>query len=96
VSLKSKKGCFLFCDLVEQFYDALDKLMEDRIKTTSKPGKSLKIQPRKRLEGWDFRDLATSRSLSRRVAKLNAMGYGWVDLSIRFMLSFSSGGNLGT
>ncbi|KAG5654894.1 hypothetical protein KAF25_005851 [Fusarium avenaceum] len=76
-----KDGHIVFKDRVDQFYNLLEKMLDHQTDITRHNGGSLMGKPRKFLEGWDFKDLATSRDpLHPRVASIHAAGKGWVDL----------------
>ena len=79
-ALKRKKGYFLFGDLVEQYYNILEQIVRHQEHVAGQNGQMIKVRVRKHLEGWDFFELATGRDPRPRVATLNALGYGWVDL----------------
>ena len=54
----------------------------------------MKARVRRRLEGWDFKDLASDKDpISPRVASLHALGKGWVDFvrSIQAVTLFGKG-----
>ncbi|KAI9685935.1 MAG: hypothetical protein M1822_004213 [Bathelium mastoideum] len=76
---KKKRSYYLFQNLVEQHFEILEKIMEHHTQVAGQNGLLLKARIRKRLEGWDFVDLATNHDPYPRVATLNALGYGWVD-----------------
>ncbi|KAB8276225.1 nucleoside phosphorylase domain-containing protein [Aspergillus minisclerotigenes] len=76
-----KDGYLRLEDRIEELYDTLEKIMDYEVgmATQSSAGSS---RARKYLEGWDFNDLATSRDIFYpRVAKLEAIGKGWVDFA---------------
>ncbi|KAN0086849.1 hypothetical protein V8E54_000537 [Elaphomyces granulatus] len=76
---KKRRSYYLFEDLVEQHYNILEQIMDHHISVAGQNGVNLKLRVRKHLEGWDFRQLATSNDPRPRVATLQACGYGWVD-----------------
>lgn len=76
---QKKRSYYLFEDLVEQHYSILEQIMDHHISAAGQNGVNLKLRVRKHLEGWDFRQLATSNDPRPRVATLRACGYGWVD-----------------
>jgi hypothetical protein len=54
----------------------------------------MKLRVRRRLEGWDFKDLASDKDpISPRVATLHALGKGWVEFirSIQAVTLFGKG-----
>lgn len=77
---KKKKGYYLFEDLVEQHYNILEQIMDHQRQLAGQNGVNMKARVRKHLEGWDFKQLATSNDPRPRVAMLQAFGYGWVDI----------------
>jgi hypothetical protein len=76
---KSKKGHFLFEDLVEQYSETLEKLFAHQRNVAGQNGVKIKTKVRKLLEGWDFVDIAEGYDAYPRVATLNALAFGWVD-----------------
>ncbi|KAF4335283.1 ankyrin 3 [Fusarium beomiforme] len=59
------------CGVLEHFIDIQLFVMKDY---------ATKAQPRKDLEGWDFKDLVTNHNtINSRVAAVNSCGKGWVD-----------------
>lgn len=78
---KRRWDYFTFQDLVEQLYHFLDQIIDYQALAERSDGLELKADFRKRLEGWDFVELAktTSTNICPRVAKLEALGWGWVD-----------------
>ncbi|KAI9790079.1 MAG: hypothetical protein M1816_005549 [Peltula sp. TS41687] len=81
-------------DRVEELYEMLEKLIEHQIDVTAQSGVKMKARVRRRLEGWDFKDLASDKDpISPRVASLHALGKGWVDFvrSIQAVTLFGKG-----
>ncbi|KAI9155360.1 hypothetical protein HJFPF1_07942 [Paramyrothecium foliicola] len=79
ISYKEKQGNFLFEDLVEQHYNALEQIIEHQRRVGGRNGVDMKMRLRKHLEGWDFAEVATGLDPDPRVATLDSIGYGWVD-----------------
>jgi len=82
-------------DRVEELFESLEKIIDHKAHSeTSEKGVSVKPRLRTYLEGWDFRDLATSRDpLYLRVTTLPNFGRTWVDFSksIRAVTLFGCG-----
>ncbi|KAF2682374.1 hypothetical protein K458DRAFT_390861 [Lentithecium fluviatile CBS 122367] len=55
--------------------------MEHQKHLAGQNGINLKWRSRTHLEGWDFKELATGYDPRPRVATLDSLGYGWVDLT---------------
>lgn len=69
-------------DRVEHIFNCLEKLIAHQVDVQRRSGVNIHIQPRRQLEGWDFRDLVTDRDpFLSRVATLPTIGKGWVDLT---------------
>lgn len=69
-------------DHVEHLYSQLEKLVEHNADAQRRPGLRINPRPRRLLEGFDFRDLATNNDpFFGRVATLGALGKGWVDFA---------------
>ncbi|KAF7556597.1 hypothetical protein G7Z17_g1345 [Cylindrodendrum hubeiense] len=67
---------------IEHFYRILEKLIDHQADGSGEDGTRLADKPRQYLEGWDFKDLATSRDpMYPRVATLETEGKVWVDLT---------------
>ncbi|GMG26465.1 unnamed protein product [Aspergillus oryzae] len=76
-----KDGYLRLEDRIEELYDTLEKIMDYEVGMATQSSAS-SSRARKYLEGWDFNDLATSRDIFYpRVAKLKAIGNGWVDFA---------------
>ncbi|KAL1637009.1 hypothetical protein SLS58_009535 [Diplodia intermedia] len=79
---EDKSAFYRFQDRVDEIYNVLEKIIDQQIDAAGQSGMKLSAKARKHLEGWDFKDLATSKDpVYPRVAKLSAMGYGWVDFT---------------
>ena len=77
---KTKKSYYRVEDRVEELYETLEKLIDYQIKATGQAGMKMKAHARRRLEGWDFKDLASDKDpIYPRVTNLHALGKGWVD-----------------
>lgn len=71
---------FRVCDRVNDLFETLEKAIGHQIKMAGAKGEKLKFAPRKDLEGWDFKDIATEVDpIYPRLAKLKTAGKGWVD-----------------
>ncbi|RYO94041.1 hypothetical protein DL766_004096 [Monosporascus sp. MC13-8B] len=74
-----KHGYILLEDRIEHFYNILEKLIDHQ---SDVAGANMSDKPRRYLEGWDFRDLATQRdSFYPRVATLQTRGKSWADFT---------------
>ncbi|KAJ5639366.1 purine and uridine phosphorylase [Penicillium longicatenatum] len=79
---------------VNLLYSMLEKMMDHQEEILGGSSEALRDMPRGRLEGWDFKDLATHEDpLYPRVCKLASKGKGWVDLSraVRAITLFGNG-----
>ncbi|KAL7901943.1 hypothetical protein HDV64DRAFT_267145 [Trichoderma sp. TUCIM 5745] len=74
---------FRVCDRVNDLFETLEKVIDYQKMIADVRDKSPKSAPRKDLEGWDFKDIATSKSSTYhlRLAKLTTIGKGWVDFT---------------
>lgn len=90
---KKKRGYYLFEDLVELRFTALEQIIDHQEHLAGKNGMNLKVRIRKHLEGWDFAEIAKDDSPRPHVATLRALGYGWVDFirSIGAVTLFGTG-----
>ena len=78
--LKRKKRYYRLEDRVEELYEVLEKLIDHQINVTGQAGVKMSGHIRRRLEGWDFKDLAADKDpIYPRVATLHTLGKGWVD-----------------
>ncbi|KAM0459230.1 hypothetical protein ACHAO4_002624 [Trichoderma viride] len=76
---RNRDGHIQFEDRVEYMHSILERLINYQI-CVSERLNELKGHPRRNLEGWDFKDLATNHdSLHSRVTILAPEGKGWVD-----------------
>lgn len=79
---KTKTTYTRFEDRVEQIYCFLEQAMEHPTSVERQEGLDLKWRARKHLEGWDFKDFATSEDLIyTRVKTLQTFAKGWVDFT---------------
>jgi nucleoside phosphorylase len=69
-------------DRVNNLYETLEKMLDYQSMITIERGEGLNITPRKYLERWDFKDIATNEDpIYPRLAKLKTIGKGWVDFT---------------
>lgn len=69
-------------DHLNDLYEALEKAVDYQQMIAGARGERLKSVPRKDLEGWDFKDIATDEDpIYPRLAKLKTAGKGWVDFA---------------
>lgn len=69
-------------DRIEHVYNILEKLIDYQTDSERQAGLQVKVRPRRRLEGWDFRDLiADGDPFFARVATLQTIGKGWIDFT---------------
>ncbi|KAL6699840.1 hypothetical protein J3F84DRAFT_345145 [Trichoderma pleuroticola] len=80
VVYEEKENFYRFQDLVDDLYNNLEKMVEYQANATNKDGVSLKCRVRKHLDGWEFDDTIKNKDCHPRVATLEAMGQGWVNL----------------
>lgn len=79
---KGAEGDYTFADRVEQIYDILEKIIDHQIDIAGQQGGNFKSVPRRLLEGWNFKDVASGEDLiAPRMAPLHARGRSWVDLT---------------
>ena len=91
---KIKRTYYRVEDRVEELYEILERLIDYQIKATGQAGIKMKAHARRRLEGWDFKDLASGEDpIYPHVTTLHALGKGWVDFvrSIQAITLFGSG-----
>lgn len=75
----NRDGHVQFEDRVEHMHSVLERLINYQLHVSGNL-KELKSHPRRNLEGWDFKDLATKVDpLHSRVTILAPEGKGWVD-----------------
>ncbi|KAM6487348.1 hypothetical protein HDV62DRAFT_151252 [Trichoderma sp. SZMC 28011] len=80
VIYEEKENFYRFQDLVDDLYNNLEKMVEYQASATNKDGVSLKCRVRKHLDGWEFDDIIKNKDCHPRVATLEAMGQGWINL----------------
>lgn len=69
-------------DRIEHIYNILEKLIDHQTDAARRSGLQMNIRPRRELEGWDFKDLATDGDpFFPRVATIQTIGKGWVDFT---------------
>ena len=79
---KRKRTYFRVEDRVEHLCDILEHIFLHQIDIAGQNGVKLKLQARKLLEGWDFKNLAIDQGpFFPCVATLQAFGNGWVDFT---------------
>ncbi|KAL9085266.1 MAG: hypothetical protein Q9165_007700 [Trypethelium subeluteriae] len=94
VLTERKEDFYRLQDRVEDIGKMLEKIITVQMDIAEQNGLKLKLRTRKYLEGFDFKDLATIRDpVKPRVAKLAAIGYGWVDFvrEIQAVVLFGTG-----
>lgn len=91
---KTRKRYYRVEDRVEELYETLEKLIDHQINAAGQAGMKMKAHARRRLEGWDFKDLASDKDpVYPHVMTLHALGKGWVDFtrSIQVVTLFGRG-----
>ena len=91
---KTRKRYYRVEDRVEEIYETLEKLIDHQTNATGQAGVKMKAHARRRLEGWDFKDLASDKDpIYPRTTTLHALGKGWVDFvrSIQAVTLFGKG-----
>ncbi|ETS86414.1 hypothetical protein PFICI_00242 [Pestalotiopsis fici W106-1] len=77
---KQKISYVLFQDRVNHIFNVLEKLIDHQTDVSGQNGVKLKLHMRSRLEGWDFKDIASDCDpFYPHVATLDTMGKSWVD-----------------
>lgn len=92
--LRRKKKYVYLEDLVEELYENLEILLDHQYEKAGQSGKRIKTHARKRLEGWDFKDLVSDNSpMFPLVETIGESGKGWVDFirSIQAVTLFGKG-----
>lgn len=80
--LKKKTKYYQLQDKIEHIYNTMEKLVDEQADMEQQNGINVKPRPRRRLEGWDFKDIAADGDpFYRRVCTLQTMGKGWVDFA---------------
>ncbi|UKZ80338.1 hypothetical protein TrVFT333_008096 [Trichoderma virens FT-333] len=73
---------YLVRNRIDNLYEILEKIIDYQRHITGKGGKLLHSAPRKDLEGWDFKDIATNeKHIEPRLAKIKTIGKGWIDFT---------------
>ncbi|KAI1177647.1 hypothetical protein F4777DRAFT_587102 [Nemania sp. FL0916] len=94
LGIRQRSSYYRLQDRVEHIYNTIEKLVDHQIDVERRDGLHLNPRPRRRLEGWDFRDLVTDDDpFLPRVATLPTIGKGWVDFtrSLRAVTLFGRG-----
>lgn len=92
--LKRKRRFYRLEDRVEELYEVIEKLIDHQVDKAGQAGLKIKAHARRRLEGWDFKDLASDKDpIYPRGEILHAIGRGWVDFvrSIQAVTLFGKG-----
>lgn len=67
-------------DRINELYEILEIIMDCQIEVDGKKGEGFGCSPRKNLEGWDFKNIATQEDVMYpSLAKVKTIGKGWVD-----------------
>ena len=91
---KTRRRYYRVEDRVEELYETLEKLIDHQTNAAGRAGMKMKAHARRRLEGWDFKDLASDNDpIYPRMTTLHALGKGWVDFirSIQAVTLFGRG-----
>ncbi|PNP50211.1 hypothetical protein THARTR1_09200 [Trichoderma harzianum] len=76
------KAKYLVRNRIDELYETLEKIIDHQRDITGEGGKLLEDAPRKDLEGWDFKDIATKENpIKPLLAKIKTIGKGWVDFT---------------
>ena len=79
---KRKKSFVHLEDWVEQLYNMLEILIDHQVEKAGQSGVEVKKYARRRLEGWDFKDLVSDNDpIYPLVETIEPIGKGWVDLA---------------
>ena len=92
--LRRKKKFVRLEDRVEELYNILEILIDHQLEKAGQSGMRIKTHARRRLEGWDFKDLVSDNDpISPLVETIEAVGKGWVDFirSIQAVTLFGKG-----
>ncbi|KAI1395068.1 hypothetical protein F4819DRAFT_501317 [Hypoxylon fuscum] len=81
-TITHKKTWVLLKDRVNEIYSTLEEIINYQSDVSSQNGVGCRIRasPRRRLEGFDFLDVAAGGESWPKVATLKPTGKGWVDL----------------
>ena len=86
--VRRKKKFVRLEDRVEELYSILEILIDHQLEKAGQSGMRIKPHARRRLEGWDFKDLVSDNdTIFPLVETKEAVGKGWVDLSGLFKQS---------
>lgn len=83
-SVREETSFFTIRDRMDQLCEVLCQITAhyDDVQTQTAAGFRLRSTPRRQLEGFDFKDIATGQSpLRPKVATLRTKGLGWVDFT---------------
>lgn len=73
---------YLVRNRIDELYETPEKIIDHQRDITGEGGKLLEDAPRKDLEGWDFKDVATKEiQIKPLIAKNKTIGKGWVDFT---------------
>ena len=92
--LERKKQFVRLEELVEELYGNLEVLIDHQVEKAGQSGVRIKSHARRRLEGWDFKDLVSGNDpIYPLVETIQAVGKGWVDFirSIEAVTLFGQG-----
>ena len=92
--LRRKKKFVRLEDRVEELYSILEILIDHQLEKAGQSGLRIKTHARRRLEGWDFKDLVSDNDpICPLVETIEAVGKGWVDFirSIQAVTLFGRG-----
>ncbi|KAK4060353.1 hypothetical protein Trihar35433_10217 [Trichoderma harzianum] len=77
---EGKDNEYLLETQIDHYYSILEKLIDYQAYAAGHCGAKLCDRPRRYLEGWDFKDIATEcPTIYPRVATIATAGKGWVD-----------------
>lgn len=83
-------------DRINDLFETLEKTIDYQRMITGNRGEGLNSAPRKDVEGWDFKDIATNEdTIYPRLAKLKTVGKGWVDFTRAIEAVFLFGRDFG-
>ena len=92
--LTRKKKFVRLEDRVEHLYSILEILLDHQLEKAGQSGVRVKAHVRRRLEGWDFKDLVSDNpTIFPLVETIETVGKGWVDFirSIQAVTLFGKG-----
>ncbi|KAH8129832.1 hypothetical protein LI328DRAFT_153386 [Trichoderma asperelloides] len=83
-------------DRVNELFEVLEKAIDYQRMIADNRKEEPKSAPRKDLEGWNFKDIATDKDPAYlRLAKVKTAGKGWVDFTRAIEAVFLFGGDFG-